>query len=487
MSSMEIVVRNLGIVYKLSEMVFKIKGTIRNSVLALVFVLNCFCLHSQTKQPPNIIYIMADDMGYGDLGCYGQKLMKTPNIDQLAEEGIRFLQAYAGGPVCTPSRSVLMTGLHNGHTPARDNIPHYNTYLEEDDVTIAEVLKTAGYKTGGIGKWSLGDAGTVGSATEQGFDFYLGYLNQDHAHYYYPEYLDFNEKKISLKDNTLLRDRYSHDILTNGALQFIRESKNQPFFLYAAYTLPHFSSKEEDEDGLTVPNIDDFSDEDWPIHAKKYATMISMLDRDVGKIVDLVKALGLEENTIIIFTSDNGGHSSVWKAFNTSGLLRGYKRDLYEGGIRVPFIAKWKGQIPENRISSEVIAFQDMMPTFAALADIQYSNPTDGVDIVEALKGGKVQEPHQFLYWDYGHNRQRYDQAVRMGQWKGIRLGKDSEIMLYNLNEDVAESKNVASKYPEVVKQISEIMKTSVTPSEKYSIGQLYTGSQIWRKSYKLY
>ncbi|GAA5219953.1 arylsulfatase [Membranihabitans marinus] len=429
---------------------------------------------------------MADDLGYGDLGCYGQKLLKTPNIDQLAEEGIRFLQAYAGGPVCTPSRSVLMTGLHNGHTPARDNVPHYNTYLEEEDVTIAEVLKTAGYKTGGIGKWSLGDAGTVGSATNQGFDFYLGYLNQDHAHFYYPEYLDFNEKKMWLKDNTIIRDRYSHDILTNGALQFIRESKREPFFLYAAYTLPHYSSSREDEDGLTVPNVNNFYNQNWPIDAKKYATMIEMLDRDVGRIVDLVKSLGLEENTIIVFTSDNGGHSSVWKEFNTSGPLSGYKRDLNEGGIRVPFIVKWKGHIPENKESSEIIAFQDMLPTFAALANVKTTKPLDGVNIVDALMGEKIEKPHKYLYWDYGHNRLRYDQAVRFGNWKGIKMGREGEIMLYNLEKDIGEFYDVASDHPKIVEQISDIMKTSVISSEKYPIGETYQGSSIWKKTYNL-
>lgn len=450
------------------------------SFIPLILSFAWWTIPAISQTPPNIIFIMVDDLGYGDLGCYGQPIMKTPNIDRLARSGIRFTQAYAGGPVCTPSRSVLMTGLHNGHTPARDNIPHYPTYLVDSDITIAEVLKEAGYVTGGIGKWSLGDANTEGRATNQGFDFWLGYLNQDHAHYYYPEYLDLNEDTLALTNNTIMRDRYSHHIMTNGVLQFIRSHKKKPFFFYAAYTLPHFSSKNEDEHGLTVPNVDEFETEDWPDHAKKYATMIAMLDQDVGKIVDLVENLGLSEQTLIIFTSDNGGHESVWSEFNTSGPLRGFKRDLTEGGIRVPFIAKWPGMIPENTVSEEVIAFQDMMPTLAELAKTS-SPKTDGLSVVEALQGRSMSRQHDFLYWDYGHNRSRYDQAVRMGQWKGIRKGQGRPIELYNLDTDLGEKKNVADLHPDIVAQIDKIMKESVVPSDKYKVGEIYQGKKIWQ------
>lgn len=301
------------------------------------------CAQDGNTRPPNIVFIMADDLGYGDLSCYGQQYFETPHIDQLAREGIRFTQAYAGGSVCTPSRSVLMTGLHNGHTAARDNIPHYSSYLEED-VTVTKMLKGAGYKTGGVGKWSLGDAGTSGRATNQGFDFWLGYLNQDHAHHYYTEYLDLNEDTLMLAGNTYTRQHYSHDILTNGALQFIRSNHRNPFFLYAAYTVPHFSTRSEDEHRLPVPQIDpEFVDKDWPMHAKKYATMIRKLDQDVGRIMVLVKELELVEQTIVIFTSDNGGNDTVWEKFMTNGSLRGFKRDLTEGGIRVAHCAlAWK-------------------------------------------------------------------------------------------------------------------------------------------------
>ena len=432
---------------------------------------------------PNIIFIMADDLGYGDLGCYGQTKINTPNIDRLAQEGLRFSQAYAGGPVCTPSRSVLMTGLHNGHTPARDNIPHYHTYLQKNDLTIPEILKEQGYRTGGVGKWSLGDAGTIGRATNQGFDMWLGYLNQDHAHYYYTEYLDYNEGRLDLSGNSILRDHYSHDVLTNGALKFIRESKKDPFFLYVAFTLPHFSDKSEDIHGLTVPSLEPYASQDWPVEAKKYAAMIHMIDQDVGEIVQLIDELGLMDNTMIVFTSDNGGHENVWEEFDTNGPLRGYKRNLTEGGIRVPFIARWPGTIPANAISDEVIAFQDMMPTFAELAGVKQLENIDGISIVETLMGKELKNKHPYLYWDYGHNRDQYMQAVRMGDWKGIRNSVTGNVWLYDLSKDLGEENNLADRHPEIVREIEVIMKNAFVPSDRYPIGVKYLGGPIWRKN----
>lgn len=432
---------------------------------------------------PNIILIMADDLGYGDLGCYGQQVVKTPNIDRLASEGIRFTQAYAGGPVCTPSRSVLMTGLHNGHTPARDNIPHYPTYLRDNDVTVAEVLKEVGYACGGVGKWSLGDAGTEGSAVNQGFDSWFGYLNQDHAHYYYTEYLDDGDGILDLAGNTHSREHYSHDLIAERALGFIRENHEKPFFLYAAFTLPHFSSRNEDPDGLTVPSTAEFADKEWPEKAKKYAAMMKLLDRDVGRIIDLVNELGIGENTLILFTSDNGGHDAVWEGFQTSGPLRGYKRDLYEGGIRVPFIARWPGRIPEGKTNDEVVSHQDLLPTLAEIAGGEAPKGIDGISATAALFGGKVEQPHEYLYWDFGHCRDRYDQAVRLGNWKGIRLGVGSPLQLYDLSSDLAEEQDVAADHPEVVKQIEKIMVDAVVPESRYEVGNLYTGKPIWKRS----
>jgi len=434
------------------------------------------------KRRPNIIFIMADDLGYGDLGCYGQTLIETPNIDRLAADGLRFTQAYAGAPVCAPSRAVLMTGLHNGHAPARDNVPHYATYLQDRDVTVAKVLKQAGYRTGGVGKWSLGDAGTVGCATNQGFDMWLGYLNQDHAHYYFTEYLDDGDGRLELRGNSRSRQHYSHDLLTERALQFIGGSQNdeRPFFLYVAYTLPHFSSADEDPDGLAVPSTDPYTDRDWDERSKKYAAMIGMLDRDVGRITRLVDDNGLSSETLIIFTSDNGAHAEVAPRFKTSGPLRGFKRDLTEGGLRVPFIARWPGTVPAHRISDEVIAFQDMLPTFAELAGAAAPEKIDGVSIVSALKGGKLDASREYLYWDYGHCRARYDQAVRWKKWKGIRLGREGKIQLYNLEADVGESHDVADQHPDVVRHIAHLMATAATPSDRYPIGQIYQGKPLW-------
>ncbi|MCP4173768.1 MAG: arylsulfatase [Fuerstiella sp.] len=432
---------------------------------------------------PNIVFIMADDLGYGDVGCYDQQLITTPRIDRLASEGIRFTQAYAGGPVCTSSRSVLMTGMHTGHTPARDNVPHYHSYLDEADVTVAEILSDAGYQCGGVGKWSLGDAGTVGRATNQGFHNWFGYLNQDHAHYYFTEYLDTDEGRLELPGNTISREHYSHDLLTERALTFIRDQKDSPFFFYAAFALPHFSSKDEDPHGLAVPSTQPYSDRNWDEKSKKYAAMVHMLDRDVGRIVDLIDDLGLAEDTLVIFTSDNGGHATVPERFKTSGPLRGFKRSLTEGGIRVPFIARWPRTISADTTSDDVIAFQDMLPTFAELAgaSVPADLQIDGISVVGPLKGEKLNPSRNHLYWDYGHCRgKHYAQAVRLGDWKGIRSAKAGRIELYDLSQDAGEINDIAAAHPEIVKRIRIIMEEAVTPSARYRIGTVYRGSPIW-------
>lgn len=452
-----------------------------------VFVLGLFAFASSLTAQPNIVFIMADDLGYGDLGCYGQKKILTPNIDALAGEGMRFTQAYAGGPVCTPSRSVLMTGLHNGHTPARDNVPHYDNYLEHEDITVAEVLKDAGYLTGGIGKWSLGNPGTVGDATQQGFDMWFGYQNQDHAHYYFPEYLDDSSApggKVNYPGNSKTKQIYSHDAMTDRAIQFITESAGKPFFLYAAYTVPHFSARSEDEDRLSVPNLGAYEDKPWSLAARKYASMVSRLDSDVGRIVHLIDSVGLAENTLIIFTSDQGPlDSGPYEELDNNGPLRGAKRTLYEGGIRVPFIARWKGKVPAESVSDQIIAFWDMLPTLAEVAGFPVYSGGDGFSVLDAFLGKALKESHEYLYWDYGHTRQRYDQAVRLDDWKGIRHGVNGSIQLYDLNNDLGEKNDVASEFPEVVKSITRIMDSAAVPNSHYSIGDLYTGSPIWQRS----
>ncbi len=459
------------------------KNTLRK--LFCVFSVFCGCSILPAKgEAPNIVFLMADDLGYGDLGCYGGKTIATPNIDRLAGEGLRFTQAYSGGCVCTPARCVLMTGLHNGHAVARDNVPHYHTYLRDKDVTVAEVLKSAGYRCGGVGKWSLGDAGTEGRATNQGFDTWFGYLNQDHAHYYFPEYLDDDEGRLALKGNGKVRTQYSHDLIVERALKFIRESRDGPFFLYGAFTPPHFAAKDEDKDGFTVPSAEPYSDRDWDMRSKKYAAMVHRLDLAVGRIVRLIDEQGLREKTLIVFTSDQGGHKTIHQRFKTSGPLRGFKRDLYEGGVRVPFVARWPGAIPAGKTSDEVIAFQDMLPTFATLAGANSAPHVDGMDVSAALKGGRLTKARDYLYWDYGHCRgPQYAQAVRLGDWKGIRAVRNGNRMeLYNLAKDIGETNDVAAAHPEIVAKIAAIMEEAVTPSPRYEVGTVYKGKPIWRK-----
>lgn len=443
-------------------------------------------LFAQSHSKPNIILILADDIGYGDLGCYGQEKIRTPHIDALAGSGTRFTQAYAGGCVCTPSRSVLMTGLHNGHTPARDNVPHFVTYLKDDDITLVEVLSNAGYRNGGVGKWSLGAPGSEGSATNQGFDMWFGYMDQDHAHYYYPEYLDDSESKtgrFELLGNSVSKKHYSHDLLAERALQFIRQSSEQPFFLYAAFTLAHFSSPSEDPDRLAVPSMEPYENEPWSDAAKKYAAMFTRLDKDVGRMVNLVNELGLRENTLILFTSDNGPWEGLTGELDSSGPLRGGKRTLYEGGIRVPFIASWPGKIPQGATSSEIIAFWDIFPTLAEISGTPPPENLDGISVLPALLGQKQKLRHPYLYWDYGHNRAIYHQAVRLGRWKGIRQGRGQPIELYDLDSDPGESVDLTASHKPIIRQIDAIMSSATTPSDRYPIGELYRGKPIWKAS----
>ena len=435
------------------------------------------------EEPPNILFILADDLGYGDLGCYGQKLIATPNLDRLAREGLRFTQAYAGGTVCAASRSCLMTGLHNGHTRVRDNVPH-DIFLRKEDVTLAEVMKQAGYQCGGIGKWSLGDADSEGRATQQGFDHYFGYLNQDHAHYYYPAYLDDDEGRLELPDNPTTHEFYSHHLMSDRALQFIRENRSTPFFFYCAYTLPHFSSPKEDPTRLAIPSDDPYSDELWTQKEKNYAAMITLLDRDVGRLVDLIDELNLTENTLVIFTSDNGPWGGAPTMFDSSGPLRGVKRDLYEGGIRVPFIVRWPGKIPQNKTSDEIIAFWDMLPTFAHLVGAETPLGLDGKNALDALLGKERATPLDHLYWDYGHCRNRFSQAVRKGNWKAVRPALDGPTQLYNLATDQSESEDLALSHLELVRELETIMDSELTPSPHYPIGKIYRGTSSWVKSH---
>jgi len=414
---------------------------------------------------PNIIFILADDLGYRDLGCYGQERIETPNIDRMAEEGIRFSQCYTGSPVCAPSRCVLMTGKHTGHATVRDNFarvggvlildngpPQRRVPLKPEDTTVAQVLKKAGYATGITGKWGLGEPGTEAVPNKKGFDEWFGYLNQRRAHTYYPPFLWRNEEKVILGGKC-----YSHDLFTEFALDFIRSHKDEPFFLYLAYTLPH--------PRYEIPSTEPYTDEPWPEEAKVYAAMVTRLDRDVGRILNLLKELDIDERTILFLCSDNGAGRRWEGLFDSNGPLRAEKGWLYEGGIRTPMIVRWKGKVPAGLVSDAVWYFADFLPTAAALAGVEPPHDIDGMNVLPTLLGKDQPElRRRFLYWEFpGHG---YQQAVRIGDWKAVRPKWGEPLELYDLSTDVSEEKNVAERHPEVIERIEEYMKGARVDSE---------------------
>jgi len=446
------------------------------SLILVAIALVIFAAAAPAQRRPNIIFIQADDLGYGDLSCYGQLKFKTPNIDRLAAEGMRFTQYYAGSTVCAPSRSALMTGQHTGHTRIRGNARYP---LSPEDVTVAEVLKSAQYKTALIGKWGLGEAGTTGVPNLQGFDYFFGYLNQRHAHNYYPTFLWRNEEQVKLRNvvpdedkegagNSTNRLDYSHDLIAEESLKFIEQNSRSPFFLYLAFTIPH-ANNEAGKKGMEVPDQGEFASKDWPEQERAKAAMITRMDRDVGRLMALIKKLGIDDNTIVFFTSDNGPHREGGADpdfFDSNGPLRGIKRDLYEGGIRVPMIARWPKRIKAGAKSDQVWAHWDFLPTVAEIAGVKPpANPAniDGVSMLNALLGLR-QRGHEFLYWEF-HER-GFSQAVRMGDWKAVRNAPDSPLELYDLKNDLGEQNNVAVKHPEVVKKIEDYLKTARTESE---------------------
>jgi len=412
-----------------------------------------------TTRKPNIIFILADDLGYGDLGCYGQKRIRTPHLDRMAAEGVRFTQAYAGSTVCAPSRCVLMTGLDTGHCHVRGNalVP-----LRPEDVTVAEVLKAAGYATALIGKWGLGEPGTTGVPNKKGFDYFYGYLNQAHAHNYYPDYLWKNEEKVPLpnevtKGVATKRVVYSADLIAQEALAFIERSKDKPFFLYYSPTIPH-ANNEAGKNGMEVPSDEPYTGESWPQNEKNFAAMVTRLDADVGRLMALLARLGLDENTIVFFTSDNGphkegGHNAAF--FESSGAVRGTKRDLYEGGIRVPMIVRWPGRIQPAATSDAAWALWDFLPTAAEIAGAKCPGGLDGVSVLPALLG-RPWKGHEYLYWEFYEGG--FKQAARLGDWKAVRKGLEGKTELYSLRDDLRETKDVAGQNPDVVKRVEEVM-----------------------------
>jgi arylsulfatase A-like enzyme len=423
-------------------------------------------------RPPNVLLILTDDLGYGEVGCYGQERIKTPNIDRLAEQGMRFTDFYAGSTVCAPSRSVLLTGLHTGHSTVRANAM---TTMSEDDFTVAELLKGRGYATAVIGKWGMGNLKSSGAPARQGFDYFYGYVGHIDAHNLFPAHLWRGDEKVMLKNKVekvgergskaTERVEYAPDLFFQEAQAFIREHKDRPFFLYYSVPVPHANSGVRKE-GMEVPSDEPYSNESWPQREKNKAAMITRMDGHVGQIVEQLKQLGLDDKTLIVFTSDNGPHKeggadpSFHKA---SGPLRGIKRDLYEGGIRVPMIVRWPGKVKAGTTSSMPCAFWDFLPTVAEAAGAEAPKNLDGVSILPTLLGRPQQQQraHEFLYWEF-HER-GFEQAVRAGDWKAVRHGPDQPLELYDLESDIGETTNVAAKHPDVVKKIEAYLTTART------------------------
>jgi arylsulfatase A-like enzyme len=441
---------------------------------------------------PNVVFILADDLGYGDLGCYGQPHFATPHIDQLATDGLLFTQHYAGSTVCAPSRSALMTGLHTGHTPIRGNrstglgqMP-----LPDGSFTIAELFKTKGYVTGAFGKWGLGYSGSEGDPIKQGFDTFFGYHDQRLAHHYYPNYLWKNSEVFVLEGNQgLQKEQYAPQVIHEEALAFIEDNRDQPFFLFYPTIIPHAElfappAYLDHFKGAFLPEKQYAGTDEGPDYKKgrygsqdhchaAFAGMVTLLDEQVGELVAKVRNLGLEDRTIFIFTSDNGPHQEGGADpdyFDSNGPLRGYKRDLYEGGVRVPAIIKWPDRITPGRQTSHVSAFWDFMPTFAELLGVELYEPTDGISLLPTLLEEGAQEAHDYLYWEFHELGGR--RALRQGDWKLVHydLRQGGRYELYNLREDPGETRNLAAELPEKVAELAERLELSRSPSEFFNL-----------------
>lgn len=433
----------------------------KSLLLAIGMVSGAFCAAGAEK--PNIIFLLSDDIAQGDLGCYGQKIIQTPRIDQMAREGTRFLQAYCGTTVCAPSRTSLMTGLHSGHAPVRGNweiAQGEGQYpLPEKIVTVAEVLKPQGYATAVMGKWGMGMFGTTGDPLKQGFDHFFGYNCQRHAHSYFPAYLYEDGKRIELPENAKgAKKTYAQNLIQKDVLKWVRAKKDEPFFLYYAATLPH-GTHEIDDYGL-------YKDKPWTPEQKAYAAQVTRLDSDIGALMDLLKELKLDEKTIVMFAGDNGSsfspQSDIGKLFDqASNGMRGFKRGLYEGALRQAAIARWPGQIPAGKVREEPWAFWDFLPTAAELAGtkVPAESKTDGLSLVSYLKGGPAPK-RDYYYWELHEGKPI--QAVRFGnnlEWKAVKNGLQAPVELYDLSKDPGESKNIAADHPPVVKQAVALMK----------------------------
>lgn len=440
---------------------------------------------------PNLIWIMADDLGYGELGCYGQTVIATPNLDRMAAQGMRFTQWYAGATVCAPSRSVLMTGQHHGHTRVRGNAGDRNPAaqaLRSDDTTVAKLLQQNGYRTALIGKWGLGDVGPAdtGLPRKQGFDEFFGYLSQHHAHNHFPDFLWRNEQRISLPNKIEpVGDRgagyatqavqYADDLFADAALKFVDDNKTRPFFLYWCMVIPHANNERTRalKNGAHVPDFGPYANQDWPDPDKGHAAMITRLDGYVGRMMNALREQGLLENTLVVFTSDNGPHHESNhnpSRFQPQGPLTGMKRSLTDGGIRVPFIAWWPGRIKEGQVSDHVGYFGDWMATAAELSNATMPAGCDSISFAPTLLGNPArQKQHDFLYWEF-HERGFKQAALYQGRWKGIRGGSpNARIALYDLQSDIAEKIDVAGSHPEIVAKIENYLSNARSESADWA------------------
>lgn len=425
----------------------------------------------ETWDPPNVVFIVADDLGRSDLGCYGGEVFPTPNMDRMAEEGTRFTHCYGGHPVCAPSRDVLLTGRHTGHTTLRqnasgggvggsrtvDNGPlQHRVGLAADDVTIAEILSEEGYATGAMGKWGLGEPGTDAVPTRKGFDTWFGYLNQRRAHTYYPPYLWDDETRVDYPDNSPGHydesddGPYSHDLIEDRAVEFVREQAagEDLFFAYLPFTLPHSE--------LVVPEYEDFVDEDWSDDEKAYASMVARFDRAVGRVLDTLEAQGVDDETIVFVTADHGADDDPAEPFSSTGPLTGYKRDLYEGGIRVPMLVRWPGMVPAGEVYEDPWYFADVLPTLAELAGLSQpslSGDVDGISVLPRLLGeAQTGLRNRYLYWeDPTATEGDLGQAARYDDWKAVRHDRGGQTELYDLSADESEDEDVSDAHPDVV------------------------------------
>lgn len=421
-------------------------------------------VYHRTAKTPNIVLILADDLGYGDIGCYGQSRIETPNLDRAAAEGMQFMQAYAGSTVCMPSRCALMTGLHSGHGQLRSND---GGALKPDTITLARVTHAAGYLNCALGKWALGNPGSGGDPIHQGFNEWFGYPDQVSAHNYYPTELWRNDEATPrlIPANALDRKQeYAPDLFVAAANRFIRLNEFEPFFVYLATTLPH-ANNELGTNGMEVPSLGRFRKEPWPAAEQAKAAMISRLDDQVGMVFSELEKHHIDQETLVIITSDNGPHSEggVDSRFHhSSGRLRGQKRDLYEGGIRVPFIVRWPGHIHPGTTNGLPIAFWDVLPTVAELLGLEPPKDIDGLSFAPTLFGREPIRKHEFFYWEC-HER-GYQKAARMGDWKAVQKGPDEPLELYNLVIDLGETANVADAHPDIVQKLADYLKSAANP-----------------------